>query len=311
MRKFLYLIALFAPWSAWGQQICALPAVPTKAALTGSMVMPIDDCSNTQQVSVNQLITFINSNGSPNLAAATGTLGTSNGGTGTAGTLTGIPYANGSSAWTAASTSNIANLFGCGGSSSLYLRGDGSCAAPTGTGSVTSVSVQTANGFSGTVQYANSTPIITLSTTPTGPLIGTSGGALASAASTDIIGLFSGTPSSSCFLNGAGACTAPSSGSVTSIQSYTIVTSSRALTASACFVLVNASSGNVTVTLPSASGMTHPCAVKRIDNSSNTVTIATTSGQTIDGLSTQTIQYQYTGVILNYDNSGSPNWWVM
>lgn len=48
---------------------------------------------------------------------------------------TGLDYHN-----TAAAASDVTPLFGCGGSSTLFLRGDGSCSAPAGTG-VASVSV--------------------------------------------------------------------------------------------------------------------------------------------------------------------------
>jgi hypothetical protein len=294
---------------AYAQRLCALTAVPAAGALTGSMVVAVDNCTTTQQATLTQLTTFINANGSPNLGAATGTLGAGNGGTGVA-TLTGVPYANGTSPWTAATSLNVGNLFGCGGSTSLFLRGDGGCAAPAGSGSVTSFSVVSANGFSGSVATANTTPAVTLSTTTSGPLKGSSG-ALVAASATDIASLFSGTLSSSCFLNGAGACSATAGGGTTSIQSFTIISTSQALSASACFALVDASGGAVTVTLPSASGINHPCAVKRKDNSANTLTINTTGGQTIDGLTSQTIQYQNNGFIFNPDNSGSPNWWTL
>ena len=60
-----------------------------------------------------------------------------------------------------------------------------------GSGSVTSVSVVSANGFSGSVATATTTPAITLSTSISGPLKGSSG-ALAAAAAADISGLYGG-----------------------------------------------------------------------------------------------------------------------
>ena len=58
------------------------------------------------------------------------------------------------------------------GDTTKYLRGDGSWQAITGTGTVTDVSVVTANGFAGTVATSTSTPAITISTTETGILKG-------------------------------------------------------------------------------------------------------------------------------------------
>lgn len=52
-------------------------------------------------------------------------------------------------------------------SASTYLRGDGSWASIAGSGTVTSVSVATANGFAGTVATATTTPAITITTSLT------------------------------------------------------------------------------------------------------------------------------------------------
>ena len=63
-----------------------------------------------------------------------------------------------------------------------FLRGDGTFATPAGGGTVTSVSVISANGFAGTVATATSTPAITLTTSITGVLKG-NGTALSAATS--------------------------------------------------------------------------------------------------------------------------------
>lgn len=76
-------------------------------------------------------------------------------------------------------------------------------------------------------------------------------------------------------------------------------------------VLVNAAGGNVTATLPTAVGVSgRTYIIKRIDSSINTVTIATTGGQTIDGASTVSV--------LNTPNlqsytviSDNANWWII
>lgn len=70
-------------------------------------------------------------------------------------------------------------------SSTTYLRGDGTWSTPiAGTGTVTSVSVVSANGLAGTVATATTTPALTLSTTLTTPVIAGNGTALIAATTT-------------------------------------------------------------------------------------------------------------------------------
>jgi hypothetical protein len=59
-----------------------------------------------------------------------------------------------------------------GGGTTNFLRADGTWAAPAGSGSVTSVSIVSANGFAGSVATATTTPAITLTTSITGLLKG-------------------------------------------------------------------------------------------------------------------------------------------
>jgi hypothetical protein len=72
-----------------------------------------------------------------------------------------------------------------GGGSTNFLRADGTWAAPAGSGSVTSVSVVSANGLAGTVATATTTPAITLSTTITGVLKGNGTAISAATSGTD------------------------------------------------------------------------------------------------------------------------------
>lgn len=96
-----------------------------------------------------------------------GTLPVGSGGTG-ATTLTGVLIGNGTSAITAISSTTALQVL------RVNAGGNGYEFATVsfGGGSVTSVSVVSANGFAGTVATASTTPAITLTTTQTGVLIG-------------------------------------------------------------------------------------------------------------------------------------------
>lgn len=96
-----------------------------------------------------------------------GTLPVGSGGTG-ATTLTGILIGNGTSAITAISSVTALQVL------RVNAGGNGYEFATVsfGGGSVTDVSVTTANGFAGTVATSSTTPAITLTTTQTGVLVG-------------------------------------------------------------------------------------------------------------------------------------------
>ena len=138
-----------------------------------------------------------------------GTLNVANGGTGAA-TLTGYVYGNGTGAMTASTTVPTTALSGTItnaqlANSSITINGSpislgGSVTTPSGT--VTSASVVSANGFAGTVATATTTPAITLTTTITGLLKGNGTAISAATSGTDYAPATSG--SSILYGNGAG-----------------------------------------------------------------------------------------------------------
>jgi len=140
----------------------------------------------------------------------TGTLPIANGGTGTTSTtftnlttnVTGtLPIANGGTGTTSTTFVNLAtnvtgnlpvtNLnAGTSASATTFWRGDGSWGTPSGTGgagTVTSVSVVSSNGFTGTVATATTTPAITLTTSISGILKGNATAISAAVAGTDYV----------------------------------------------------------------------------------------------------------------------------
>lgn len=73
-------------------------------------------------------------------------------------------------------------------------------------------------------------------------------------------------------------------------------------------ILCDCTSNNITVTLPTAVGALARFTIKKTDSTANTVTIATSSAQTIDDASTQVIGRQYTSVDLISNNA---NWSIV
>ncbi len=83
-------------------------------------------------------------------------------------------------------TDSSKNLTSTGiGTSSQFIKGDGSLDSTTyGSGTVTTVSVATANGLAGTVANATTTPAITLTTSVNAPVLAGNGTAIAAATTT-------------------------------------------------------------------------------------------------------------------------------
>jgi len=81
------------------------------------------------------------------------------------------------------------------------------------------------------------------------------------------------------------------------------------ITSTDTVVIADATSNNVAVTLPAASGVTgYRFYIKRKDNAAHTVTIGRTGADTIDGATSQTLDAQYTSATVVSDGS---NWYII
>lgn len=93
------------------------------------------------------------------------------------------------------------------------------------------------------------------------------------------------------------------------IYSVTTTSSNLTLTSDNDIVLVNASSSSLTIALPSATTVSGKAfTVKKIDSSSNTVTVQPQTGQTIDGSSSKILSVQYEFLTIVSDGS---NWHII
>jgi hypothetical protein len=113
------------------------------------------------------------------------------------------------------------------------------------------------------------------------------------------------------FLNVAHTSTGALSSTAVATASRTISVQSGAYSPSATIseiVLANASSGIITITLPSASNNNNLYTIKKVDSSSHNITISTTSSQTIDGGTSAILKVQYVSITLVSDGS---NWNVV
>lgn len=72
-------------------------------------------------------------------------------------------------------------------------------------------------------------------------------------------------------------------------------------------ILCDCTNNSITITLPTAVSAVNIFTIKKTDSSANTITVATTSAQTIDGASTQIIGAQYTSIDLISNNA---NWFI-
>ena len=85
-------------------------------------------------------------------------------------------------------------------------------------------------------------------------------------------------------------------------------TSNYTIAATDSGILGDATSGGITITLPTAVGISQKFTIQKKDSSGNSVTIATTSSQTINGSTTKTLSTQYQSVTVASDGS---NWYIV
>lgn len=99
-------------------------------------------------------------------------------------------------------------------------------------------------------------------------------------------------------------------GGGSSAFSFVAKTANYTITTSDSGILADATGGSITITLPTAVGCTQTYTIARADNNfpSTTVTIATTSSQTINGVVGGTLVQLGQSFVLGSDGS---NWWVV
>jgi len=215
-------------------------------------------------------------------------------------------------------TSTTFTLPGADGLSGQVLSTDGagnlSFTSPAGAGTVTSVSVVSANGFAGSVATATSTPAITVSTSITGVLKGNGTAITAASAGTDFVAPSGalGTPSSgtlsNCTVDGTnnvGYINAPQSTNTTvaasdagkhiyftgySTATLTVNTNATtALPVGTVLLVVNNNSGNLTI---SGAGVTFQLA----NGATGNRTVATKGMATLLKVATDTWYVSGAGV---------------
>lgn len=158
-----------------------------------------------------------------------------------------------------------------------------------GTGTVTSFSV----AAPGVVTNPTTTPGLSY------PTFGASGGSH----SRGLVPDPGSSAGSARFLCENGGWGVPGGGGGGSAFSWVTKTTNYTVTTGDSGILVDTSGGNVTITLPTAVGLTQQFTIKKKSSDANTVTVATSGGQTIDGVSTFVIATQYQSIDVGGDGS--------
>ena len=113
--------------------------------------------------------------------------------------------------------------------------------------------------------------------------------------SADKLGINTGAPNSGLHIN-----TSVTFAGKAVTQNYTVLATDH-------MIFVNASAGNITITLPTASGIIgRQYIIKRVDGTVNNVTIDPNASETIEGASNKSLTDQCSVVIVSDNN----NWWI-